>query len=81
MPLYLWLAIKEWHRKGERMASDVEVKARMIKAIGLAKECMHETGIQLSDTVTEPSEITAIAVLAAELFKHLKADSGPAELW
>jgi hypothetical protein len=63
------------------MASDAEVKAQMIKAIGLAKDCMHETGIQLSDTVTEPSEITAIAVLAAEIFKHLKPASGPAELW
>jgi hypothetical protein len=57
------------------MAQDDEVKARMVRALRLASECMIQSEMHLGGYPAgqpDPS-LTATAILAVEIFKHLEA--------
>ncbi len=68
------------------MAQDHEIKARMVKALQLAKECIEEAGMSptgMSPTGMSPTyplnqpdpSLTPATILAVEIFKHLESQS------
>jgi hypothetical protein len=56
------------------MAQDHDVKARMVKALQLAQECLREVNL-LAGIGTSPSQghpnALPVAILAVELYRHM----------
>lgn len=66
------------------MAQDDELKARMVKALQLARECLGDAHL-LGPIMGRPvgqgeSAILPTAILAAELFKHIESSDRPRPL-
>jgi hypothetical protein len=57
------------------MAQDHDVKARMVKALQLAQECLREVNL-LAGIGTSPSQghpnALPVAILAVELYRHMQ---------
>jgi hypothetical protein len=55
------------------MVQNEELKAHMVKALTLAQECLSAAGLGAHRAMPgDPvPEVTAISILAVELFKHL----------